>query len=81
MGLAYPKTARTLVLAAALVTTACASRGGVTLHLAPTNLMCADRIPARLFLDPRCPNGVCGYTCAPGRWRDWLTQQLGDQQP
>jgi hypothetical protein len=71
------------LLAAAAAASSCLTSGGaVTLHLAPTNLICPDRIPAKLFIDPRCPNGVCGYTCEPGRWREWLTHQLqgeGDQ--
>jgi hypothetical protein len=30
---------------------------------------CADGLPPRILVDPGCPpDGVCGYTCAPGRW-------------
>jgi hypothetical protein len=30
---------------------------------------CADGLPVRILIDVGCPpDGVCGYTCAPGRW-------------
>lgn len=30
---------------------------------------CPDGLPVRLLLGVTCPRGVCGYTCAPDRWR------------
>jgi hypothetical protein len=33
------------------------------------SLICADGLPLRLLQDPRCDDGLCGYTCAPDRWR------------
>ena len=30
--------------------------------------VCTDGLPPKLFLGERCQNGVCGYTCEPGRW-------------
>ena len=60
---------RVAALVAALITSGClGAAGSVTLHLAPPRLVCYDGIPARLFLDARCPSGVCGYTCQPDRW-------------
>jgi len=30
---------------------------------------CADGLPIRVIEDVACPpDGVCGFTCAPGRW-------------
>jgi hypothetical protein len=29
---------------------------------------CLDGLPVRLLLDRDCPDGICGYTCRPGRW-------------
>lgn len=31
-------------------------------------LQCFDREPVRILTDRRCPGGVCGYSCLPGRW-------------
>jgi hypothetical protein len=41
------------------------------LHL--RSLVCADGWPVKLLQDSRCPDGICGYTCAPGRWADVVT--------
>jgi hypothetical protein len=30
---------------------------------------CRDGAPARILVDPRCVDGICGVTCAPDRWR------------
>jgi hypothetical protein len=30
---------------------------------------CHDGAPARILVDPRCVDGICGVTCAPDRWR------------
>jgi len=59
-----------LALGIALGSLACLSAGSVTIHLTPPRLLCQDGIPAKLFLDPRCPSGVCGYTCQPDRWKE-----------
>jgi len=53
-----------LVLAATLLT-GCVVR--------PWNLRtfprCADGLPVEILIDPACPpDGVCGYSCLPGRW-------------
>jgi hypothetical protein len=29
---------------------------------------CRDGAPARVLIDPRCVDGICGVSCAPGRW-------------
>ena len=29
---------------------------------------CRDGAPARVLVDPRCVDGICGVTCAPHRW-------------
>lgn len=51
------------VLVLLLVPASCATR-------AVRRVKCADGLPVRLLLDEACPpDGVCGYTCAPGRWR------------
>jgi hypothetical protein len=30
---------------------------------------CHDGAPARLLVDARCRDGICGVSCAPDRWR------------
>ena len=36
------------------------------LHAFP---QCADGLPVEILIDPACPpNGICGYSCLPGRW-------------
>jgi hypothetical protein len=31
---------------------------------------CADGLPVQVLIDAACPpDGVCGYSCLPGRWR------------
>jgi hypothetical protein len=30
---------------------------------------CADGLPVEILTDPACPpDGICGYSCLPGRW-------------
>lgn len=30
---------------------------------------CPDGLPVEILIDPACPpDGVCGYSCLPGRW-------------
>jgi hypothetical protein len=31
---------------------------------------CQDGAPARVLIDAHCPQGICGVTCAPERWRE-----------
>ena len=31
--------------------------------------VCADGAPLKVLTDPACVRGVCGYTCAPDRWK------------
>jgi len=35
----------------------------------PLRRTCLDGWPIKILQDPQCPRGVCGYTCAPDRWR------------
>jgi len=57
-----------LAIALLLFTLSCA----VTLtspQLAPAApRTCLDQQPPKLFLNAACKDGVCGYTCEPGRW-------------
>ena len=32
-------------------------------------LDCGDGQPARVLIDGRCRDGICGITCAPNRWK------------
>jgi hypothetical protein len=58
-----------LVLVLALAASGCGLRSELRHHLHVDSLICADGWPVRLLQDPRCPEGICGYTCAPDRWR------------
>jgi len=32
---------------------------------------CSDELPIKILVDPACPpDGVCGYSCLPGRWAE-----------
>ena len=31
---------------------------------------CKDGDPVKVLQDPECPDGICGYSCAPDRWKD-----------
>jgi len=35
---------------------------------APLNGVCRDGLPVRLLVNPSCPDGLCGFSCLPGRW-------------
>jgi hypothetical protein len=63
----------TRLLAGALLALAASACGGLngdlTKRLRLRSLICADGLPLRLLQDPRCTDGLCGYTCAPDRWR------------
>lgn len=56
---------RCLLLLLAVVSSGCAIRGW-NVHLTPK---CHDGLPPLVFVDVGCPpDGICGYTCRPGRW-------------
>ena len=56
-----------LLLLALVVTSACWVRHP---RLFPP---CADGLPEKLLLDVSCPpDGVCGYSCLPDRWKEPL---------
>jgi hypothetical protein len=67
-----------VVRLAAAVVVACAASGcalagraiedEIVHNLERRHLMCADGAPVLLLQDPRCRSGLCGFTCAPGRW-------------
>jgi hypothetical protein len=40
-------------------------------------LDCGDGAPVRLLTDPRCPDGICGISCAPDRW--WARPPFDDE--
>lgn len=52
---------RAIALVAIGATTGCAL---------PLRRVCRDGWPVKILQDPQCPRGICGYTCAPDRWRD-----------
>jgi hypothetical protein len=35
----------------------------------PMRRICQDGWPIKILQHPECPRGICGYTCAPDRWR------------
>lgn len=49
-----------LVLVVAVGTGSCAL---------PLRRTCLDGWPIKILQAPECPRGICGYTCAPDRWR------------
>jgi hypothetical protein len=57
-----------------LVTVGCSLAGDVRHELHLRSLLCTDGLPVRLLIDPRCPDGICGYTCAPNRWEPGFRQ-------
>ena len=58
-----------VVVAALVVTAACAPLPLVVVNIhVPRNGLCRDGLPLRVLIDAGCPDGVCGFTCAPGRW-------------
>jgi hypothetical protein len=36
----------------------------------PPDFTCPDGRPLRVLVNERCRYGVCGFSCAPGRWVD-----------
>jgi hypothetical protein len=61
-----PMTKRVWVLVGLGLLAGCAAAVTVA-PVAPPRL-CVDKQPPKLLLQVDCPSGVCGYTCAPGRW-------------
>lgn len=65
---------RRVVVALALALTSCAPLAqsivarGKAARMLPRFSICPDGEAVRLLLDARCPGGVCGYSCLPGRW-------------
>jgi hypothetical protein len=55
-----------LALAALILTGGCV----LVRNPVPWRRICADGWPIKILQDKTCPEGVCGYTCAPDRWRD-----------
>ena len=54
------------LLALVVLSCGCANVNGYTVRLTPK---CADGLPPYLLTDSSCPpDGVCGYSCLPGRW-------------
>ena len=41
----------------------------------PLRRTCLDGWPVRILQHPQCPRGICGYTCAPDRWRGCNTKE------
>jgi hypothetical protein len=66
-----------------LTTSGCSLAGDVRHELHLRSLHCSDGLPVRLLQNPRCPDGLCGYTCAPDRWDDRLPRGVdqGVDQP
>lgn len=51
-----------LVLVLAIAAAGCAAR-------LPLRRTCPDGWPLKILQDQNCVRGICGYTCAPDRWR------------
>jgi hypothetical protein len=61
--------AKTRVLFALVAALASGCHPVLKLDLPKLPKVCADGWPVKLLLDPHCDEGVCGWTCAPDRWR------------
>jgi hypothetical protein len=65
--------------AALAITLSAAAAGGCGLHNYGAGLEqvrsiarkfdCRDGFPARVLVDPRCEDGICGVSCTPDRWK------------
>jgi hypothetical protein len=55
-------------VSAAALLAACGLSLSHTATVGPTPTRCADGLPALVLQALTCPNGYCGFTCAPGRW-------------
>lgn len=64
------------LVGAAVLLTGCAARSiparrarVVAEYLRPLeSLTCPDGEPLRILISPDCQYGICGWSCAPGRW-------------
>ena len=57
-----------LVMVVSVVDTGCAAPKLLGLKVTPR---CADGLPPLLLIHEACPpDGICGYSCVPGRWED-----------
>lgn len=55
-----------MLVVVALLATGCALHGR-RVRVFPR---CADGLPPEILIDQACPpDGVCGYSCLPGRWQ------------
>jgi hypothetical protein len=68
---ARPTVTLLISLATLLIVSSCARV--LTRNPLPLKRLCIDNQPIKILQDARCPLGVCGYTCAPDRWRDAAT--------
>jgi len=59
--------AAVVLIVAALLLAACGLSFSHTASLRATP-KCADGLPALVLQALTCPNGYCGFSCAPGRW-------------
>ena len=55
-------------LVAALLLASCGLSLSHSASLGTPPPRCADGLPAVLLQALTCPNGLCGYSCVPGRW-------------
>lgn len=57
-----------LLLVLLLVLAPSCARRAFTVRAFPK---CADGLPIKVLTDPSCPpDGVCGYSCMPNRWKE-----------
>ena len=57
-----------LVMLVGVVETGCAAPKLMGLKVTPR---CADGLPPRLLIHEACPpDGICGYSCLPNRWKE-----------
>jgi len=59
---------RTTLLALLLVLMPGCAHRQFTLRAFPK---CNDGLPIKVLVDPACPpDGICGYSCLPDRWKE-----------
>jgi hypothetical protein len=59
----------TRALAVLCVVTLCALSGCALRQRLRVVPRCADGLPPEILVDVACPpDGICGYSCLPGRW-------------
>jgi hypothetical protein len=57
----------TTVVFLAIITSGCAVITVRRLYVVPR---CADGLPPVILVDQACPpDGICGYSCLPNRWK------------